>query len=620
MSQTKFTPQLQDPNYVPSVRGGNEAGQEIEKLGRIGGDFLGTVVQIKDNAKLDQIKQEAESAAVALEAEASANFDLPGKAKERLNRLGMAGEYGTISEAALTLKATEITKELKGKFPGYEDIVDQEVDRRVFSGRRGRILQQAFLQLSEAERSAAAAQEKRTNDFKEFAKARAAVLAGPNTTDFFEWGGKVYDYTQSEDRWLSLVGEDVRIQRAQNRLTLSSTSHNFEQKKAADARDDAARAVTAALVSKMLMQQMPELINSINQAAEGGLTRQNVLQVQSMINEHVRQAELEYIQKTNKSYAEAAPDLAQIRAGWDGILALISDEKINHTSIAKILRESQVEDVFYAAQKKYPLLAGIQVVGQLNLSDALAQEWIGSLIQGSETGKAISDVIHWSVQQQIPASEALNGLRLSPEEQTKKMSDSAKFAKTILQKGLPTPDAKEFFIKNLSITAAGKATLGSDPVQGIKFLNSFYSGPNAKLVIQTLKEYQNDPSAAEQLQLASDLARQTLNHTIRQVEAEVREDSLLDAKGDLSKVFSYDEKSGTLTLEARRDKTIMVRGSGLVGTVELQNQVLKQSTKELQTAINVLNELGETKVVKDFLIQSNLIPDPEAKKETKGSM
>lgn len=267
----EFNPQIPGSD-VPNFTGVSQGtGRDDSFATLFGGitDAIAAGVKIKDESTQNKIREEA--SAGFDQTNKDFGFDPPaapsGMASDldRMKSLQAAVEQGKISQVNYYGRLATLTKQLRTKYPGYEEIVDQTI-QSVTGTRPANAFRDAIF--GELESLAQDASDE-VKFQRQWTKENEGVLAAIYGEDYFR-NPESYDQKEVRARVAGFKGRSELIQAESQSLALAASQGQMNDRRAAKAVDQDFSFIVESSMNKALSLNGPSAMSKINEFIERG--------------------------------------------------------------------------------------------------------------------------------------------------------------------------------------------------------------------------------------------------------------------------------------------------------------------------------------------------------------
>ena len=283
-----FNPQTQDTG-VPDMTGnsrGTGANRTFETLFSGLQDVAGNVLEIKDKEQRFQILGESQNVFDTVNKEFG--LDVPDGVNDGLESIKVlqnAVKQGKISEVNYYGRLATLSKQLRSRYPGYEDVVDQTI-QSVTGTRPANAYRDAIFQELSAAAEGASSEQKFKRQWEKDNEGELGVLFGP---EYFE-NPEAYDFQKVRARVAAFKAEKTQIEAERDRLALANSQGDFNDKRAARAIDRDFTFIVQSTLNRAVGADQTSFAQKIDEfVAKGGGSAQ---EIQGFINT-ISQAEAE---------------------------------------------------------------------------------------------------------------------------------------------------------------------------------------------------------------------------------------------------------------------------------------------------------------------------------------
>lgn len=282
----EFNPQISETG-VPNFTGVSQGTGRDDSFATLFGGLTqaaGDAVTIRDEQIQSNIRKDADAAFQKTNTEFG--FDPPSTPTsmasdlERMKTLQAAVEQGKISQVNYYGRLATLSKQLRTKYPGYEEIVDATI-QSVTGTRPANAFRDALL--SEMDNIAQSASDA-VKFQRQWTKENEGILSAIYGDDYFVNPDK-YDFAQAQAKVAAFKGKSELISSESKELELMAKRGEFNDKRATKAIDQDFSFIVESTLNKSLGLNSPSAMAQINQfIARGGGSGEELNQFVSSIS------------------------------------------------------------------------------------------------------------------------------------------------------------------------------------------------------------------------------------------------------------------------------------------------------------------------------------------------
>lgn len=299
-----FNPQTQDIG-VPDMTGnsrGTGANRTFETLFSGIQNVAGNVLDIKDKEQKFQILEGSQGVFDQVNKEFGLEVpDGVNDGLETMKTLQNAVKQGKISEVNYYGRLATLSKQLRSKYPGYEDVVDQTI-QSVTGTRPANAYRDAIFQEISAAAEGASSEQKFKRQWEKDNEGELAAIFGP---EYFE-NPEAYDFQKVRAKVAGFKAEKTQIEAERDRLALANSQGDFNDKRAKRTIDRDFTFITSSVLNSSVGANSPSFSQKLEEfVAKGGGSAQETQEFISTISKAESDLRVALLSRGREAYVAA---------------------------------------------------------------------------------------------------------------------------------------------------------------------------------------------------------------------------------------------------------------------------------------------------------------------------